>query len=125
MRFSPDKLRKKEKSKKRERNEGFGNLHAFMTKTTFALNNRLQTALGYGYYLLPDVKNYRLNKYGIPSYHQINCSAAYSFDKFFKDLELRFLVVYKIKQGETYDNLKYMYNKVNMFNFNFIIDFKI
>ena len=109
----------------RERNEGFGNLHAIMTKTTFTLNNRFQTALGYGYYQLPDVKNYRLNKYGIPSYHQINYDARYSFDKFFKGLELRFLVAYKIKQGETYNNLKYVYNKVNMFNFNFIIDFKI
>lgn len=109
----------------RERNEGFGNVHAFMTKTTFTLNSRFQTALGYGYYQLPDVKNYRLNKYALPSYHQINYYATYSFDKFFKGLELRFLVAYKLKQGETYNNLKYVYNKVNMVNFNFIIDFKI
>ena len=110
----------------RERNEGFGNLHAFMTKTTLTLfKTKFKTSLGYGYYNLPDVKNYRLNKYGIPSYHQINYDASYSFDKFFKGLELKLLVAYKIRQGETYNNLKYVYNKVNMVNFNIILDFKI
>ena len=110
----------------RERNEGFGNLHAFMTKTTLTLfKNKFKTSLGYGYYNLPDVKNYRLNKYGIPSYHQLNYDASYSFDKFFKGLELKLLVAYKIRQGETYNNLKYAYNKVNMVNFNIILDFKI
>lgn len=110
----------------RERNEGFGNLHAFMTKTTLSVhNNKLKTSLGYGYYLLPDVKNYRLNKYGVPSYHQINYDASYTFDKFLKGMELKFLVAYKIRQGETYDNSKYTYNKVNMINLNLILDFRI
>lgn len=110
----------------RERNEGFGNVNAFMTKTTLTLmNSTLKTSIGYGYYQLPDVKNYRLNKYGLPSYHQLNLDASYSFQKALKGLELKVLVAYKLKQGETYDNLKYVYNKVNMINFNFIIDFKI
>ncbi len=110
----------------RERNEGFGNLHAFMTKTTLSMHdNKIKTSLGYGYYLLPDVKNYRLNKYGLPSYHQINYDASYTFDKFLKGMELKFLVAYKIRQGETYDNPKYTYNKVNMININFILDFRI
>ena len=110
----------------RERNEGFGNVHAFMTKTTLtSKNGKFKTALGYGYYLLPDVKDVRLNKYGLPSYHQINYYANYSFEKFLKGLEMKFLVAYKIEQGETYNNLKYIYNKVNMFNINLVIDFKI
>jgi hypothetical protein len=110
----------------RERNEGFGNLHAFMTSTTLtSLQNKLKTSLGYGYYKLPDVRNYRLNKYGLASYHQINFDAAYNFQKALKGLELKLLVVYKIKEGETYNNLKYIYNKVNMVNFNLILNFKI
>jgi hypothetical protein len=110
----------------RERNEGLGNVHAFMTKTTFtSFNSRFKTSLGYGYYNLPDVKNYRLNKYGLPSYHQLNYDASYTFDKFLKGLEMRCLLAYKIESGETYDNLKYVYNKVNMLNVNFILDFKI
>lgn len=110
----------------RERNEGYGNLHAFMTKTTYTSpNGKFTTTLGYGYYLLPDAKNYRLNKYGLPSYHQLNYYATYSFDNFFKGLEIKFLAAAKLKQGETYNNLRFVYNKVNMINFNLVFDFKI
>lgn len=110
----------------RERNEGLGNVNAFMSKTTLTLlNNKLKTSFGYGYYHLPDVKDCRLNKYGMPSYHQVNIDASYSFQKSLKGLELKFLMAYKIKDGEIYNNLKYVYNKVNMVNFNLILDFKI
>jgi len=110
----------------RERNEGLGNVHAFVFKTSInSKNNRLKTGLGYGYYLLPDVKDYRLNKYGLPSYQQLNLDASYNFANFLKGLELKILVAGKLNQGETYNNLKYEYNRVNMINFNFILDFKI
>ena len=110
----------------RERNEGLGNLHAFTIKTALSLqNNRFKTGLAYGYYNLPDVTNYRLNKYGLPSYHQINYDASYSFNKFLNGLDLKLLIVYKLKAGETYNNLRYVYNKVNLINFNFVVDFKI
>ncbi|MBN8693563.1 MAG: OprD family outer membrane porin [Bacteroidetes bacterium] len=110
----------------RERNEGLGNVHAIMAKTTLnAFKNKFKAGLAYGYYLLPDVKDYRLNKYGMPSYHQMNLDLGYSFDKFLRGLEIKFLAVYKLKAGETYDNLRYVYNKVNMVNLNLIVDFKI
>lgn len=110
----------------RERNEGFGNVNAYMMKTSFLLlKNKLKTSISYGYYQLPDVKDFRLNKYGMPSYHQINYELSYAFDKFLKGLELKLLVAYKLKQGETYNTLKYEYNKVNMVNFNCILDFKL
>lgn len=110
----------------RERNEGFGNVNAFLVKSSLNLfNSKFKTGIAYGYYDLPDVKNYRLNKYGMPSYHQLNFDASYAFGKFLKGLEMRVLIAYKIKEGDTYNNLKYVYNKVNMVNMNFIIDFKI
>jgi hypothetical protein len=111
----------------RERNDGFGNVHAFTTKTTlnFLKSGNLKTSLAYGYFLLPDVKYYRLNKYGMPSYHQINFDVSYSFTKSLKGLDIRFITAYKLQQGETYNNLKYIYNKVNMVNMSFIIDLKI
>ncbi len=110
----------------RERNEGFGNLHAIATKTTFNfLKGNLKTGLAYGYFLLPDVKDYKLNKYGMPSYHQVNFDISYSFTKFLKGLDVKFITAYKLQQGETYDNLKYIYNKVNMANMSLIIDFKL
>ncbi len=109
----------------RERNEGYGNLNAFTTKTTVTyLKGIFKTSLAYGYFMLPDVKDYELNKYGMPSYHQLNIDFSYSCSKFLKGLDVKFLAVYKLKQGETYNNLKYIYNKVNMLNFNLIFDFK-
>lgn len=108
----------------RERNVRLSNVHAFVLKSRFNFS-KFKTSVGYGYYQLPDVKNYRLNKYGMPSYHQLNYDATYVFGKSLKGLELKMLVVYKLLQGNTYNNLKYEYNKVNLINFNFIIDFKI
>lgn len=110
----------------RERNEGLGNVHAMMVKSSFNLfQNKFKTGIGYGYYLLPDVKDYRLNKYGMPSYHQINADASYSFNKFLKGMDIRALIVYKLNADETYNNYRFVYNKVNMVNFNLILDFKI
>ncbi len=110
----------------RERNEGLGNVNAFMIKTSYiSKNNKLKTSIAYGYYHLPDVKNYRLNKYGMPSYHQINYEYSYIFSKFLKGFELKSLIAWKINAGSTYENPKYVYNKVNMINFNLILDFKL
>lgn len=108
----------------RERNEGLGNVHAFVIKSSTTIR-QLKSTLGYGYYQLPDVKNYRLNKYGMPSYHQINLDLTYIFTKNLKGLEIKMLTVYKLLQGDIYNNLKYEYNKVNLLNFNLIIDYKL
>ena len=110
----------------REKNDGFGNVHAITTKTTFYfLSGKMKAGLAYGYFQLPDVRDYRLNKYAMPSYHQANFDISYSFTKFLKGFDLRFITAYKLKQGETYNNLKYIYNKVNMATISLILDFKI
>lgn len=110
----------------REKNEGFGKVHAIMIKTIFNFfNEKMKTSVAYGYFQLPDVKYYRLNKYAMPSYHQLNVDASYSPAGFFKGLEIKFLVALKLDQGETYGDLKNGYNKVNMANINLIFDFKI
>ena len=110
----------------RERNEGAGNVHAANTNITYISKNKnLKSTIAYGYYRMPSVSNTRLNKYGMPSYHQINISTAYSFKRFWKGLELRFLLASKIKSGNDYIAPKYIYNKVNMTNFSLVADLKI
>jgi len=110
----------------RERNEGAGDVHAFMAKATISSKNgRLKNGLGYGYYDMPDVKNYRLNKYGMPSYHQCNIETTYKFDKFLKGFEIRTLLAWKINAGETYENLRYLYNKTDMLNMSVMLDFRL
>jgi hypothetical protein len=108
----------------RERNEGFGDLHALVGKVIYTFPDfPLKANLSYGYFQLPDVKNYALNKYGLPSYTQLNVDLTYEFINFLEGLEIQALYVQKSNQGETYQNEKYIINKVNMSNYNLIMNF--
>jgi hypothetical protein len=108
----------------RERNEGFGDMHAIMAKLDYKLpKSGFKTSLAAGYYKLPDVKNYAMNKYGLPSYTQINTDFRYTFAKALKGLEAQLLLVAKINGGETYGNSKMVINKVNLFQTNFVLNF--
>lgn len=108
----------------RERNEGLGDVHAIMGKVNYDISKiRLKIAFSAGYYKLPDVKNYRLNKYGLPSYTQINMDIRYAFNNILKGLEAQLLIVTKLKEGETYNNKKFEFNKVNMVLYNFVLNY--
>ncbi len=108
----------------RERNEGFGDVHAIMGKVNFNITKaRIKTSLAAGFYKLPDVKNYRLNKYGLPSYTQANTDIRYSFAGILKGLEAQILLVWKKNTGEMYNNKSYEFNKVNMMQYNFVLNF--
>lgn len=108
----------------RERNEGFGDLNALVGKINYVFANvPLKTSVSYGYFQLPDVKNNALNKYGLPSYTQLNVDLSYEFTDFLEGLEIQALYVHKANQGDTYENKKYIINKVNMSNYNLILNF--
>ncbi|MBL7817852.1 MAG: OprD family outer membrane porin [Saprospiraceae bacterium] len=108
----------------RERNEGLGDVHAFMGKINYNMPKKgLKTSLAMGYYQLPDVKNFRLNKYGLPSYAQINADVRYTFEGTLKGLEAQLLLAHKFKNGYVYDNYKFVINKVNMTLYNFILNY--
>lgn len=108
----------------RERNEGFGDVHAMAIKLQYDLTKAgLKTSLAAGYYQLPNVKNYRLNKYGLPSYYQINADVRYSFAGFLKGMEAQLLIAGKISDGDLYNNKRYSFNKVNMIQYNFVINY--
>ncbi|TAD82635.1 MAG: outer membrane porin, OprD family [Bacteroidetes bacterium] len=108
----------------RERNEGFGDVHALMGKINYSMPKiRTKAAVGVGYYKLPDVKNYRLNKYGLPSYTQMNIDVRYAFNKALTGMEAQMLVMGKAKNGETYENKRFEFNKVNMMHYSFVLNF--
>lgn len=109
----------------RERNEGLGGVQAGSVRLYYKTEKGLNSNISYGYYKLPDVKNYRLNKYGLPSYHQANWELQYQFKGVLDRFTITSLVAAKFNAGETYGNLKYVYNKVNMMNYNLIVDFKL
>lgn len=108
----------------RERNEGLGDVTAVMGNITYKIpQKRLKTSLAIGHYQLPDVKNYALNKYGLPSYSQINLDIRYAFAGNLKGLETQFLLVHKLNNGEIYNNDKFVINKVNMTHYNLIFNY--
>uniref|UniRef100_UPI00404AB914 hypothetical protein n=1 Tax=Fluviicola sp. TaxID=1917219 RepID=UPI00404AB914 len=108
----------------RERNEGFGDLHAVMVKFEYKeLVKNLNATVAFGYFALPDVTNYALNKYGMPSYFQANLDVRYNFDELIEGLEGQLLVVAKLNNGNTYNNPKYEHNKVNMLLTNVVLNY--
>lgn len=107
----------------RERNEGFGDVKAVTINTFFKPQKNIKIELSGGYFQLPDVKNYTLNKYGMPSYSQVNLGITYQFEHFLKGLNALLLVVRKDEVGQTYQNDRYIINKVNMTHLNFIINY--
>ena len=108
----------------RERNDGAGNVDAVMAKVNYNIHkSRIKTSLAAGYYRLPDVKNYPLNKFGFPSYTQLNADARYSFAGLLKGLDVQLLVVAKLREGNTYDNAKFVFNKVNMVQYNLVFNY--
>ena len=109
----------------RERNEGLGDVDAVMGKVNYSIAKaRLKVSLAAGYYNLPDVKNYTLNKYGLPSYTHLNADIRYIFINTFKGLEAQLLVAGKLGSGETYNNKKFIFNKVNMIQYDFVLNYR-
>lgn len=109
----------------RERNEGFGDVQALLLlhKKQYG-ETGFQSQIGFGYYQLPDVLNTRLNKYGMPSYTQLNIDLQYDLSKYWKGAQLAFLYVYKSQKGNSYYNDKYVINKVNTSLFNLILNYR-
>lgn len=109
----------------RERNEGFGDVHAFVLKIENQNKSSLfqKSGIAFGYFSLPDVKNYALNKYGMPSYLQMNIDIRMKLNHLMQGLEGQLLLVCKYGVGDTYNNPKYEINKVNMLLTNFVLNY--
>lgn len=116
----------------RERNEGLGGVNALtleyslgkkFKKRLFFINSVVLN-LGYGNYHLPDVKNVALNKYGMPSYQQLNTRLSISLQTSKShDLQLQFWYIQKFNEGNTYNQVKYELNKVNMSQVNIVVNY--
>jgi outer membrane porin, OprD family len=109
----------------RERNEGFGDVNAYVVGAGYSIPKaQLKLQAGIGYCDLPDVTNFALNKYGMPSYTQLNMDIQHEFSGFFKGLRAQLLFVYKGRSGNTYENDKYVINKVDMSSWNLVFNYQ-
>ncbi len=109
----------------RERNEGLADVHAITFKFNKTLyRNAIDVGLGIGYYDLPEIDNYKFNKYAMPSYGQLNLDFKYKFDGIFKGFNAQLLFVRKINMATNVEENKAIYfNKVNMSHLDFILNF--
>jgi len=85
--------------------------------------NPSQSSFVIGYYDLPDIMNFAMNKYSFPAYMQYNIDARYTFAGFWKGWEAQVIYFYKDAIENTYNNPKYYINKADMGHFNFILNF--
>jgi hypothetical protein len=108
----------------RERNEGFGDVHAVVGKIQGKFPKaHLNAYFAAGHFWLPDANDFALNKYAMPSYAQLNFDLRYNFSGFLKGLDLHLLLVGKIRTGDDFDNPRFVFNKVNMFHGNLVVNY--
>ncbi|HPD53265.1 MAG TPA: hypothetical protein PLI08_04920, partial [Bacteroidia bacterium] len=63
------------------------------------------------------------NKYGMPSYVQVNLEYRRHFSGTFEGLDLQALVVHKFNQGELFGKEAYRFNKTDMSNLNLVLTY--
>ena len=106
----------------RERNEGLGDVHA-ATLMLGSIRKRGSHEINVGVYDLPEPGNYRLNKYGMPSYWQVNVAGRMRPQKAFDGLTLRYLVMYKGALGPHNLSLAQQYNKIGVWHLSLSADY--
>ncbi|MFN5135743.1 MAG: OprD family outer membrane porin [Chitinophagaceae bacterium] len=108
----------------RERNEGLGDVHAFVLSAQHQPKNKnWQALLAAGWYDVPPTTNYKLNKYSMPSYYHLVADLRYRFKGFLQGTSLRLIYLYKGNLEENLEVKRNIINKVDMHHFNFIIDY--
>lgn len=117
---------------KRERSDGSGNCHAWLTtiEHDFAQQglNGLEMQAGYGEYVKTDAKEWIYNKYGLPSYAQWNLDIFYRFSGPLKGLRAEYLMARKVARGETYQipgatEYNFIFRKNGLTQQNFILNY--
>ena len=107
----------------RERNEGYGNVHAVSVLLRKDMpRQHLKTELGYGHYYLPEVNDYRLNKYGLPAYNHVKLWGDYSFQGGLSGMDIAVLYVHKGRLKERVAE-KYLINKTALSHYSIILNY--
>lgn len=112
-------------SLQRERFEGMGGVHALgILYDQMFVHDKLKVTLGVSHVQTPDLENVNLNKYGLPNYYHFSGLIDYRFGGFFKGLDLQLLVAHKKEDRDQEIPLEYVINRVNMTNYNLILDYR-
>lgn len=109
----------------RERYEGSGSVNAYMAKYTYEIPEKgWEFYVGFSKVDNAKLEDYEQNKYGIPSYFHTVASVDYKFKGYLEGFDLRFFVAHKMAQNTDHVQDEYRINRVDLWNFNFIIDYR-
>ncbi|WP_439882086.1 OprD family outer membrane porin [Pontibacter sp. MBLB2868] len=107
----------------RERLEGSAGSKAIALLTDIQLNKSWKARIGYGLTNMPDVKDVARNKYGMPSYSQLQLMSIYTFKGTLEGMNLQALYIYKGNRGNTYNTPGFEVNKVDMSHISLIMNY--
>ena len=108
----------------RERNEGLANANALVSTFSYKFKKPgIKTLLSLGYFDLPDAADFARNKYGLPSYTQLNLDIRYDFKGWLQGLNTQLLIYHKWKTEDGELAEKYLINKVNMQGWNIVLNY--
>ncbi|MCW5899128.1 MAG: hypothetical protein KIT10_07635 [Flavobacteriales bacterium] len=107
----------------RERNEGYGDLHAATLNLILHTRNGWRVQGDAGLYWLPSPDDFRLNKYNFPSYQQYGFNMQHRFGGGWQGLAIQ--VVYLVKLPLEMEELtdRERFNKVDMHHGNIILNY--
>ena len=112
---------------KRERSEGSADNHALMAAYDTGISigkSRIRTIYSIGRQWKPSVLNPADNKYGIPSYTHFNFDLFFTSEKF-PGLRPEILITYKMNNANDFnDDPKFIMNRVDMWNLNFVLNYR-
>ncbi|MCH7412717.1 OprD family outer membrane porin [Belliella sp. R4-6] len=109
----------------RERYEGSGAMNAYVLKYDLVTSvDGLFVQMGAGYVSHSSMTSFTTNKYGIPSYYHFTGMLEYRFKDYFEGLNFQLLAVNKTAQDRVGLSDSNKINRVDMWNFNFILDYK-
>ncbi|MFO7826829.1 MAG: hypothetical protein R6V72_23045 [Cyclobacterium sp.] len=110
----------------RERNEGLGHVDAISTFFQHSLAQKpLQLYTFMGVYFLPDAADASRNKYAVPSYAQVNLGMRYNMKEWVEGLNLHLILMGKAALDQQSLKPAWVYNKVNLFHVNTILNYTI
>lgn len=110
----------------RERFEGSGNILALTAKMKYAYaDSASMFHTGMSWVKHADLTNYAKNKYGMPSYFHWVVGYDYFLKGYWKGLSFRFLIVHKAAVSPESVSDIYRINRVDLWHFNAIIDYRL
>mgnify|MGYP001213458199 CR=1 FL=1 len=107
----------------RERNEGFGDVHAATLNLIWRTKNGWRIQADAGQYWLPAISNVSLNKYAFPAYQQFDVNAQYQFKGSWKGLAAQFIYLVKLPMPGAIYTTKQAVNKVDMHHAEIIMNY--